>query len=418
VVPSGPLQTDICKYFHDEGGHLGVHRTINGITRYFFWPNMGRFIRAHVTSCQICQQAKATNRLPAGFAEPFALPAEPGAHWTLDFLVPPPSVNGFTSLLVFTDRLSKLVVLVPMKSTTAPDVASAFLEHVFCWFGMPQSLTSDRGPPFQSAVFHEIFQLLGTSLKHSTPHCPHSHGDVERQNRILNELQRALCMDQFPSLAARWDEYAKLLQFTLNSATVSRHGMSPLFFWTGRQPRLPAALALPETSLDPTSLEFVESFRSRWQEALDVGRISQIKMIQAMDAHRDARHGLAVGDWAYLAAEETPIPGKITFASSGLVPFRCVPSPHPPPPWIFRSIGNCLPTSSMLTSSRSSFRGRGTLLQHPNLAASAIGRRMIVATFSVSRVIGGLAVWAQMGGAHVCSTSCTGRGSRWRMGSG
>ena len=30
VVPEGPLRLEICKYFHEENGHLGVHRTIHG----------------------------------------------------------------------------------------------------------------------------------------------------------------------------------------------------------------------------------------------------------------------------------------------------------------------------------------------------------------------------------------------------
>ena len=85
VVPDCSLQTDICKYFHDENGHLGVHRTMHAISTYFFWPNMGRAIRSYVASCQVCQTAKATNRLPGGISEPHTLLLEPGAHWTLDF---------------------------------------------------------------------------------------------------------------------------------------------------------------------------------------------------------------------------------------------------------------------------------------------------------------------------------------------
>ena len=108
---------------------------------------------------------------------------------------------------------------------------------------------------------------------------------MERQNRICNETFRALLHDQFPFIEARWDEYAPLLQFALNAAQVSRHGMSPLFFFFGRQPRWPAAVELPATSLDPQSLEFVTAFKTRLQEALDVGRLGQIKLIERMDVH-------------------------------------------------------------------------------------------------------------------------------------
>ena len=321
VVPPNTLQQDICKFFHDEGGHPGVHRTISSIATYFFWPKMGSEIRAFVTSCEACQAAKASSRLPRGHAQPHPLPAEPGAHWTLDFLDLPTSANGFKCMLTFTDRLSKLVVLVPLKQTTVIDVAQAYVEHVFCWFGAPLSICSDRGPPFHSAVMHEIFQLIGSSVRHSTPHTPHSHGDIERQHRIVNEIHRALNQDQFPHIAARWDEYAKIMQFMLNSAVVTRHGMSPLFFFFGRQPRLPAATALPSSTLDPASIEFVTSFQTRLQEALDLGRLGQAKMIAAMDELRDPTQSLAVGDWAYIEADETPIPGNAHFRVKYAGPF-------------------------------------------------------------------------------------------------
>ena len=220
-----------------------------------------------------------------------------------------------------TDRVSKVIVLVPMKGTSALAVAEAFIQHVFCWFGAPLSLCSDRGPPFHSAVMHEIFTLLGSSIKHSTAHTPHSHGEIERQHRIINELQRILNQGQFPQIVARWDEYAKLIQFMLNSAVVERHGMSPLFFFFGRQPRLPASPAHSADALDPASLEFVLSFQTRLQEALDVGRLAQIQLIESLDKQRDPRNTLAVGDWAYVNADITPLPGNSHFRVKYAGPF-------------------------------------------------------------------------------------------------
>ncbi len=158
----------------------------------------------------MCQAAKSGNHNPTGRAEPHELPNEPGAHWSLEFLELPTSNNGHTCLLVFTDRVSKLdskvVILAPMKSTTTIEVAQAFVEHVFCWFGMPQSFLSDQGPQFRSAVFLEICNMLGSSVKHSTPHTPHSHGDVKRQNRIINDILSTLSQSQYPDLLATWDQ--------------------------------------------------------------------------------------------------------------------------------------------------------------------------------------------------------------------
>jgi hypothetical protein len=238
---------------------------------------------------------------------------EPGAHWTIDFMELQESANGFTRLLVFTDRVSKVAVLAPVRTATAVEVAEVFVQQVFCWFGMPQSFFSDKGPEFRSAVFHEICRMLGTTVKHSTSNTPHSHGDVERQNHIVNDVLRTMSQDQFPDLLAQWDEHVKLIQFTLNSAVVHRHGMSPLFFFFGRHPRIPLTADLPSSAVDPQSLEFVLSFQTRLRQALGVGREGQVQMVEAMDKLRDPTLQYKVGEWAWLAWSETPVPGEKHF---------------------------------------------------------------------------------------------------------
>jgi hypothetical protein len=322
VVPTPELQLAICRHCHDESGHQGIQRTLHAITSFFYWPNMQRTIRSYVASCTACQAAKPSNRLPAGVAEPIPLTVEPGAHWTIDFMELPESAKGFRRLLVFSDRASKLVVLAPVRSATAVEVAEVFVQQVFCWFGMPQSFFSDKGPEFRSAVFHEICRMLGTSVKHSTANTPHSHGDVERQNRIINDVLRTMSQDQFPDLLARWDEHIKLIQFTLNAAVVHRHGMSPLFFFFGRNPRVPLTVDLPVAATDPQSMDFVLSFQNRLRQAWDVGREGQVQMVAAMDKLRDPTLQYKVGEWAWLASSETPMPGEKHFRCTWTGPFR------------------------------------------------------------------------------------------------
>jgi hypothetical protein len=325
VVPPGPLRTDVCRYFHDEAGHPGVQRTLQAVTQYFYWPNMSRFVAQYVSSCSACQAAKGSNRLPAGFVEPHVLPEEPAAEWTVDFIDLPRSAEGHNCLLVWTERVSKLVVLVPMsnqaESITAVEVAKAFVDHVFCWFGVPTTILSDRGPQFRAAVWHQIWTLLGTTVKHSTPHTPHSHGDVERQNRIVNEMLRTMLYSQFPDILPRWNEYVKLIQFAMNNALVTRTGMTPLFFFFGRNPRVPATLHMPQTSLDPRSLEFVLAFQNRVQQALDKGREGQIQLIRDMSPQRDNTVHFQVGQQAWLKADECPIHGNKHFKFPWTGPF-------------------------------------------------------------------------------------------------
>ena len=88
-------------------------------------------------------------------------------QWSVDFLELPKSADGHTCLLVWTERLSKLVVLVPMSNQAAAitslEVAKAFVDNVFCWFGLPSSILSDCGPhwQFRLAVWHANLGIVG-----------------------------------------------------------------------------------------------------------------------------------------------------------------------------------------------------------------------------------------------------------------
>ena len=63
------------------------------------------------------------------------------------------------------------------------------------------------------------------------------------------------------------------------------------------------------------------STETRLQEALDVGRLAQRQLIEKMDKNRDPDHALAVGDWAYVDADITPIPGNPHFRVKYAGPF-------------------------------------------------------------------------------------------------
>mmetsp|Transcript_56439 Transcript_56439/g.118025 ORF Transcript_56439/g.118025 Transcript_56439/m.118025 type:complete len:232 (-) Transcript_56439:40-735(-) len=96
----------------------------------------------------------------------------------------------------------------------------------------------------------------------------------------------------------------------------------PCSFFFGRNPRTPLTVDLPASAVDPTSLDFVLSFQNRLQQALDVGREGQVRMVAAMDHLRDPTLQYQVGEWAWLASSETPVPGDKHFQCKWMGPFR------------------------------------------------------------------------------------------------
>ncbi len=61
--------------------------------------------------------------------------------------------NGHENLLVITDRYSKLTRAVPLRSTTAHAVATAFCDHWVFAYGPPVFLLSDNGQQLRPNIF-------------------------------------------------------------------------------------------------------------------------------------------------------------------------------------------------------------------------------------------------------------------------
>ena len=74
---------------------------------------------------------------------------------------------------------------------TADTVAHAFIS---CWvsrFGVPSSITTDRGRQFESALWQRLMELLGCKRIRTTSYYPIANGIVERFHRQLKSSIKA-----------------------------------------------------------------------------------------------------------------------------------------------------------------------------------------------------------------------------------
>ena len=79
----------------------------------------------------------------------------------------------------------------PLSSTTATACADAFVAGWVSRFGVPASITTDRGVQFTSAVWTILCQRLGIQHCTTTAYHPQSNGMVERFHRQLKDALRA-----------------------------------------------------------------------------------------------------------------------------------------------------------------------------------------------------------------------------------
>ena len=97
--------------------------------RVFYWPHMSAEIFSTVRDFASCARERIKQRKRR---EPLQLFQATGLLEDVGFeiLGPfPTTKQGFKSLLVMTDRFSKLTQVIPLRTTEAYDCAVAFVEH-------------------------------------------------------------------------------------------------------------------------------------------------------------------------------------------------------------------------------------------------------------------------------------------------
>ena len=84
-----------------------------------------------------------------------------------------------------TDHFSKLALVTQLSSTTAPEVAKAFIDNWVIPYGLPVSIISDNGPQFLSKQFEAVCLTVGHKHVTKTAYHPQINGKTKRYNQTL-----------------------------------------------------------------------------------------------------------------------------------------------------------------------------------------------------------------------------------------
>jgi hypothetical protein len=220
----------------------------------------------------------------------------------------PKCASGVDAVVVFVDRLTKMIVCAPTtKTVTAPQLAQIFVSKVFCQFGMPSSIVSDRDVRFTSNFWQALWQMLGTKLKMSTAFHPQTDGQTERANRTVEEMLRPYVHPRQDD----WDQHLDLVAFAYNNATQASTGQTPFFLNHGRHPATPFDRALPRESEVPAANQFLQNLADATSAAKDSLRAAQER--QATYADRSRReHNFQVGDKVLLSTKNLRPPAGMS----------------------------------------------------------------------------------------------------------
>ncbi|KIM63086.1 hypothetical protein SCLCIDRAFT_59137, partial [Scleroderma citrinum Foug A] len=235
VPDTNDLHLRVLCYKHDHPLHFGQNHTLELVRCEYTWPSVRTFIKDYVSSCTSCGRAKAPRHRPYGLLKQFPIPARPWHSISMDFIEQLPSSDGFTSILIVVDHLSKQGIFIPTHNTiTSPELAKLFVAHVFSKHGVPSHVTSNRGSEFVSHFFHSLGKALGMTLHFTSGYHLEGDGQTERTNQTLEQYLRIYCNYQQDN----WAKLLPLAEFSFNNSPSATTGVSPFFANKGYHPDL------------------------------------------------------------------------------------------------------------------------------------------------------------------------------------
>jgi hypothetical protein len=136
-------------------------------------------------------------------------------------------------------------------------MAQLFLQKVFCHYGLPTKIISDRDPRFTSRFTKELCRLLSIQQNISTAYHPRTDGQSERNNQWVETYLRFFVNHQ----QNNWAEYLPLAEFAHNNWRRETTWESPFFLLMGYHPRADWYRVISDLPLALTCLDQIKKIR-------------------------------------------------------------------------------------------------------------------------------------------------------------
>ena len=180
VLPES-LQQQAVELAHT--GHQGITKTLKLLKEKVWFCGMIKLVEDTVKNCMQCQvSTPSTKREPLNMSE---LPDGPWLELSADFGQVAPGMY----ILVVQDEYSRYVVVDTLTSLTAKSVIPRF-DKIFSEFGLPATVKTDNGPPFNSEEFSKYLHFMGVKHRKITPLWPRANAETERFMRTVKKVIR------------------------------------------------------------------------------------------------------------------------------------------------------------------------------------------------------------------------------------
>ncbi|KAK3254219.1 hypothetical protein CYMTET_36564, partial [Cymbomonas tetramitiformis] len=319
-----PLRELVMREAHEShaAGHTGRDKTLDRVNRRFWWPRTSRDVTEWCKSCPVCQQTRPRNGYPDGQLNPLQVPVRLWQVVSIDFVTGlPRTERGYDAFATFTDKLSKMVHVVPMlyADSSAAQVARMYFDQIWRLHGAPMKIVCHRDSRFRDEMHLELHRLMGVQVASTTPYHPQGDGQAEHTNHTVERMLRAYV----DANQQDWDLWCTPVEFAINDSRSAVTGFTPFELMYGPAPAsqldffVEAALAsrggrakggrgvaVKKGTAHETARQFVRQLQLAREKLL----LAQQQQIAQYDARHRAR-SYAIGDEVWVNATHLTQPG-------------------------------------------------------------------------------------------------------------
>lgn len=249
------LTNDILKS-HVSNNHLGLDRNYAALRQRYFWPTMYDDCRNYI------EDEDHTISGPMSVSGLFQ-------SWHITILEDLPTTkHKFKFLLLVVDSYSGWCEAFPIRSKKPTEVSSLLFKEIFCRYGYPELLVSDRGHQFLSQVAKELGKIFSIQKFYPTTYfC--SPDECKSLENMKSVFQKSLLMNH-KGKQGIWPEVLPSVLMTCRMTPNTRSSPFTLLF--GQKATIPEDTPnkkLPKQTILPflsTQTNITESHKQQEQQ--------------------------------------------------------------------------------------------------------------------------------------------------------
>ena len=192
-------------------------------------------MKRYVEECNFYQRNKNCTEQLVSKLMPNSIPEKPWTHISIDFITKLPLAQGYDSILVIVDQLTKIVhFILTTERMIAERLARLFRDNIQKLHSLFKSIILDRGPQFAAGLIRELNRILGTKSKMLMAFYPQIDEQTERVNQELEQYLRMFIDHR----QKQWLDWLGIVEFAYNNKAYS--STKTLFFKAiyGQDPRI------------------------------------------------------------------------------------------------------------------------------------------------------------------------------------